>query len=799
MTRKRFVMGAICSTLTLFLGLWVTGTVFFPADYLAWYFPFHAYPLFAERGDFLLNHGAADPLLVYFPDFAYLHQQLQTLTIPLWNPLKGFGEPTAAMHGAGFMFPIHWLTYGVLSPIVAWHVELLVLSMINIVCAFEFFRRETGSVRAAALGATPWALGGWCGAYFMYATYNWTFILFPVALLGVLRAADHKPFAHLQVGLCIGSILLSSHLQASVPACALIVCFILWRGKSQRLALLLAAAAGVAMASPHLVPLAELLSISEREKPNALLSEFLLLPREYLCAFFPTILGKPTDNFYFGAFLSHPVVNGREHCVFTGVVTLSLAIVWGMRARTWSDRMLCLMVFGGVLLAGAPALYEFLCYLVDPLKYLTPTRFLWFLLFGVCWLAAKGWSSLEVHPLEKNESWALLGVLGLAVLGVLSFLIPAMGFTIAFQEWLFEMAKVNFFVKPPHFQGDFGNVFVARVLNHFTILEPTIAFSFCMVGSVAWMCSRGVGRRVQFAPVFCLLLMDLVVYFFTMNAPVPGALVFPSSPDIAYLSQGTTLTDSPRIPGRVLALGQGPDANLLLPYGVSNLEAYESAHPGDYRAFFEALNRGNALPYQSCVYVDKGILPDGVLDIAGVSKLYNRSDEWNSKAYGTPDFSEALAVKDRPGALRAFLLDAYQKSPREQSFQAMMEPDFEPRERVLIESPPSYASPTEGHFESISPLSYGVHDVIFQVESPRPTLLVLTDLEYPGWVATVNGVPAPILKAYGFARAVELPKGNSTVEFHFSPTGFSGSILAAVLAFLLLLLAESIAYWRRRP
>ncbi len=46
---------------------------------------------------------------------------------------------------------------------------------------------------------------------------------------------------------------------------------------------------------------------------------------------------------------------------------------------------------------------------------------------------------------------------------------------------------------------------------------------------------------------------------------------------------------------------------------------------------------------------------------------------------------------------------------------------------------------------------------------------MLTDAYYPGWVATLDGRPTPILRADIMFRAVELPEGIHTVEFRFEP------------------------------
>src|SRR5690606_36013125 len=110
---------------------------------------------------------------------------------------------------------------------------------------------------------------------------------------------------------------------------------------------------------------------------------------------------------------------------FVGVVTVSLALLGLYRTRWTASRVIGGGVACGLFLAGAPWLYGGLCRLAPPLLFLTPTRFLPFLLFGVCFLACLGWASLESTPLVKNEAVGLAGGL-LAVSGLaLSFILPA--------------------------------------------------------------------------------------------------------------------------------------------------------------------------------------------------------------------------------------------------------------------------------------------------------------------------------------------------------------------------------------
>lgn len=77
------------------------------------------------------------------------------------------------------------------------------------------------------------------------------------------------------------------------------------------------------------------------------------------------------------------------------------------------------------------------------------------------------------------------------------------------------------------------------------------------------------------------------------------------------------------------------------------------------------------------------------------------------------------------------------------------------------------------------------------VAAPTAGFLVLSDVDLPGWSATVDGRPSPIYKANGFARAVRVPAGGHTVEFEYSPAGLTqgatASGITAVLSVAVLL------------
>jgi hypothetical protein len=72
--------------------------------------------------------------------------------------------------------------------------------------------------------------------------------------------------------------------------------------------------------------------------------------------------------------------------------------------------------------------------------------------------------------------------------------------------------------------------------------------------------------------------------------------------------------------------------------------------------------------------------------------------------------------------------------------------------------------------------------VELSVDACDESYLVLSDSHYPGWQATLDGVPTPIHRANFALRAVRVPVGSHSVRFEYEPQSFHAGLTVSLLA-----------------
>jgi hypothetical protein len=118
---------------------------------------------------------------------------------------------------------------------------------------------------------------------------------------------------------------------------------------------------------------------------------------------------------------------------------------------------------------------------------------------------------------------------------------------------------------------------------------------------------------------------------------------------------------------------------------------------------------------------------------------------------------------------RAYLVHNVLAADAEQAVALVAAGGFQPKDTAVVEglaSSHTAASPNDG----ATLLAYTPERVTVESNSVEPALLVLSDGDDPGWLATVDGAPVPIYRTNVLLRGVQVPAGRHLVEFVYRPS-----------------------------
>jgi len=82
-----------------------------------------------------------------------------------------------------------------------------------------------------------------------------------------------------------------------------------------------------------------------------------------------------------------------------------------------------------------------------------------------------------------------------------------------------------------------------------------------------------------------------------------------------------------------------------------------------------------------------------------------------------------------------------------------------------------------------------------KVNSPTPGVLVASQIYYPGWKASIDGVTVPVVSANYALAAISLPSGPHDVRVFYSPASIKIGAIASVGSLLIL----TALFWFLRP
>ncbi len=248
--------------------------------------------------------------------------------------------------------------------------------------------------------------------------------------------------------------------------------------------------------------------------------------------------------------------------------------------------------------------------------------------------------------------------------------------------------------------------------------------------------------------------LDLVTINRTVNWVAPYD-PFPSQPSIAAIRADARNTDvfrlhnEQRLPGNATCMA-----------GLNEVGGVTPIHVGAYQDFITQVPREVRWQLLNVRYVVtwRSVLDDHQGQPVAAT-LLDRQGEGEDAVY-TYRLSE-----DHP---RAWIVhEVVVNTERDMIYTALAAPDFDPRRMAYV--PNSIGVVANQAIEPVSIVTSQPDRLVVHADLTTPGLLVLSEINYPGWTAQVNGTPASIVEVDGLLRGIALPGGSAQVEMFFQP------------------------------
>src|SRR5581483_4663329 len=308
-------------------------------------------------------------------------------------------------------------------------------------------------------------------------------------------------------------------------------------------------------------------------------------------------------------------------------------------------------------------------------------------------------------------------------------------------------------------------------------------------------CAAIVWTRGRLLGVLAVALVagDLAFFGLDFNTAADPRLLSVTPASIGYVQQDRGLF-------RVTAYGQDKmlEANGALPYGLQDARGYDSVIIGRYARLNELLEPQDALQFNRVKTLDQpAALRSPLLDLLNVKYIFSQQaleDPKLKQVYAGPDGRVYENLRMLP---RAFVVHNVVVRPDAAAqLAAMRDPGFDPGSAAVIDgAPPAEAVNGQGEATHAALVrTYTGRKVV--LDASGPGLLVLSDNNFPGWKATVDGQPSQLYTADYAFRGVALGPGEHRVELTFAPLSVIVGGLLSGLSVTLIALALAAFGWR---
>jgi hypothetical protein len=149
------------------------------------------------------------------------------------------------------------------------------------------------------------------------------------------------------------------------------------------------------------------------------------------------------------------------------------------------------------------------------------------------------------------------------------------------------------------------------------------------------------------------------------------------------------------------------------------------------------------------------------------------------------------------GLPRVFMVDQVRVMPHEEMPGYMSLSGFDPSGEVLMSRPSSLKGlSAEGSYARIE--NYGLNSIEISAHTESPCVMVVSEIFFPAWKATVDGESTDIIRADYCLRAVELEAGDRRITMEYQSSVIRNSLVLSIAALAVSLILAAAGWFRYR-
>lgn len=691
-------------------------------------------------------HKAQGPDVIthIYPWKYFATQELAEGKIPFWNPYNFSGNPQMANFQTAVFYPLNIL-YLIFPFDLAWTIFIMLQPILAGIFIYIFLSKGLNLERFPSfLGGIIFAFSSYMTVWIEYGNIGSTILWLPLVLFLVKRLYERSSgLFFLLLVLSLTFSLLAGYIQGFFYIYTLSFAyfvFLLKFGKSKfnflKIFLFLSA---------HILPLVlgafqllstyELFTFSSRGSYSlSQISNLLLPPYYWITALAPDFFGNPATRNYFmeGTYI--------ERVMYAGIPILFFAF---LAIKFIKSREVAFFAFIAglslILATDLPGVKYFYLLPIPVVSTTVPTRELSIFIFSVIILGSIGLN----YFIQKKKI-----VTKLPILFILLFII----------FWIAAFIL--------NFQVSQRNLILPSVLLLATV---SVFYTFRRFEKLSLI-------ALTFVVVFDLL------YFFNKITPFsPPEFAYPETPVVSYIKENGGIN-------RFWGYGSAYiKPNFQTVDKTYSPEGIDPLHLASYTELVSSTASGeipqvlprpdaNIAPGYGLTDLRSNFYRQRVLNLLGVKYVLHKndgSDTFPSETYTLVFETGKWQIYENKAALpRFFMVGEYSVAKdKSEVLSKIYDEDFNMRDTLILEKEPML--PIESDFQGeVELLSYEPNKVFLKTESSGNSLLFLSDNYYPGWKVSVDGQESEVLVANYSFRAVEVPKGEHTVEFYYYPEKF---------------------------